>query len=300
MGCDKAAPVAPEGATLTISASPSEITSVNGTSTITAVARRADGRPVLPGTEVRFDTTLGTIDSVVATDESGVARATLRGDGRLGTARVTASTGSVRTEPLEIAVGAAARTIVLQPTPTTIPANGGNVTLLAIVRDTRGQPLANQGVNFTTELGRLSSGGAIVQTNANGQARDTLRLSETDLANNPSNVTVTAQTAGGDGALISTSFEIQVQGDRPIAEFTYSRGATDLEVQFNDTSIFPGTVTYSWNFGDGTSSTARNPRHVYSAPGPYTVQLTITDPSGLSDSASARITVPVDQPGTSN
>src|SRR3954453_23307436 len=78
--CDKATPVAPTDATLTVSASPSEITSTTGTSSITAVVRKANGQPVNPGTQVRFTTTLGTIDPVASTDSSGVATATLRGD----------------------------------------------------------------------------------------------------------------------------------------------------------------------------------------------------------------------------
>ena len=173
-GCDKASPVAPEGTTLTLSASPAEISAANGGSIITVVARKANGQPVTPGTRIRFSTTLGTIDPVVETDRSGVAEATLRGDGRLGTAHITASTGAVRTDPMDVIIGTPARNISLQATPTTLPATGGRVTLLALVRDARGLPLANQGVNFTTQLGTLASRGGLVQTDANGQARDTL------------------------------------------------------------------------------------------------------------------------------
>lgn len=42
--------------------------------------------------------------------------------------------------------------------------------------------------------------------------------------------------------------------------------------------------TYRWSFGDGDSSTARNPRHTYQRPGVYDVRLIVTDPlTGLSD-----------------
>src|SRR5262249_55963585 len=36
-------------------------------------------------------------------------------------------------------------------------------------------------------------------------------------------------------------------------------------------------VSYLWDFGDGSTSTARDPIHTYSAPGTYTVKLTVTN-----------------------
>lgn len=47
---------------------------------------------------------------------------------------------------------------------------------------------------------------------------------------------------------------------------------------FTNTSIIPsraGEVLYSWNFGDGTSSTEQNPIHLYTASASYTVTLVI-------------------------
>lgn len=298
-GCDKASPVAPTDALLTVSANPTEITSTNGTSTITAVVRRANGQPVTPGTEVRFSTTLGTIDPVAETNSSGVATATLRGDGRLGTAKVSVTTGAAKTDPLEVTIGAAAKNITLQATPTTLSASGGRVNLVALVRDSRGLPLAGQGVNFTTELGKLGSGGGIVLTDANGQAKDTLTLSETDLSTNKSSVAVTANTAGGDGALVSSTFNVQIQTDRPVASFTYDKGSSgDLSVLFQANSTGTGTLRYSWNFGDGTSGEGASITHPYAAAGTYNVTLTVTSTSDLSDTATARITVPVTSSGT--
>jgi len=40
----------------------------------------------------------------------------------------------------------------------------------------------------------------------------------------------------------------------------------------SDTST--GATSWSWNFGDGGTSTLQNPAHIYSAPGTYTIQLT--------------------------
>lgn len=53
--------------------------------------------------------------------------------------------------------------------------------------------------------------------------------------------------------------------------FTFDAGA--LNVDFFDASI--GANSWSWNFGDGSSSTIQNPSHNYAAPGNYTVSLQI-------------------------
>ncbi len=91
LACDSATPTAPSGTILTITASPSQI-GLNGTSQITVIGRRPDGNPLNPGTEIFFSTSLGSVSPTVTTvDDDGVARATLRGDGRPGTANVTAS-----------------------------------------------------------------------------------------------------------------------------------------------------------------------------------------------------------------
>ncbi|WP_328307802.1 collagenase [Streptomyces sp. NBC_00442] len=66
-----------------------------------------------------------------------------------------------------------------------------------------------------------------------------------------------------------------------------------LTVSLTDTSTDSGsTITgRSWNFGDGTTSTAANPSKTYTAPGTYTVTLTVTDAKGLTNTTSTSITV---------
>jgi PKD repeat protein len=56
-------------------------------------------------------------------------------------------------------------------------------------------------------------------------------------------------------------------------------GTTVLSVQFNDTSVaMPYPVTaWSWNFGDGSTSTIQNATHSYSIPGTYSVTLTASN-----------------------
>jgi glucose/arabinose dehydrogenase/chitodextrinase len=50
-------------------------------------------------------------------------------------------------------------------------------------------------------------------------------------------------------------------------------------------------LSYRWDFGDGATSTAAKPGHVYQAAGAYTATLTVTDPRGASATDSVRIDV---------
>ncbi|MDX2000801.1 MAG: PKD domain-containing protein [Chitinophagales bacterium] len=62
------------------------------------------------------------------------------------------------------------------------------------------------------------------------------------------------------------------------------RGCIPLTVDFIDSSKSQEPiVNWIWNFGDGTTSTLRNPSHTYSANGKYTVTLVIINADGCID-----------------
>jgi PKD domain len=67
----------------------------------------------------------------------------------------------------------------------------------------------------------------------------------------------------------------------PVADFSGSptAGIAPLTVQFTDNSTGAPT-SWAWNFGDGGTSTAQNPSHVYSAAGTYSVTLQATNGAG--------------------
>ncbi|HEX2249422.1 MAG TPA: galactose oxidase-like domain-containing protein, partial [Gemmatimonadales bacterium] len=72
----------------------------------------------------------------------------------------------------------------------------------------------------------------------------------------------------------------------------FSSSCTGLTCSFTDRSTDDGTViAWSWNFGDGGTSTARNPTRTYANAGTYTVVLTVTDDRGATDQHSASVTV---------
>jgi gliding motility-associated-like protein len=63
---------------------------------------------------------------------------------------------------------------------------------------------------------------------------------------------------------------------------------TTTSVTFKDSSF--GALTYSWDFGDGTSSTLSNPAHSYAAIGTYKIILTVTN-GGCTDTSQKTITL---------
>lgn len=84
----------------------------------------------------------------------------------------------------------------------------------------------------------------------------------------------------------------------PTASFTYS--CSGLACSFTDGSTdSDGTISaWSWNFGDNTTSTARNPSRTYAAAGSYIVTLTVTDNGGATGNQSQTVTVTA--PGPDN
>jgi glucose/arabinose dehydrogenase len=74
-------------------------------------------------------------------------------------------------------------------------------------------------------------------------------------------------------------------GPAPLTVSFSSAGSADPEGQ---------PLTYRWELGDGTTSTAPNPSHTYAESGRYTARLTTSD--GNSDTVSAPITITVGSP----
>ena len=74
--------------------------------------------------------------------------------------------------------------------------------------------------------------------------------------------------------------------EAPRAAFQASPGnpAARAGVDFEDLST-GSPAGWLWDFGDGTRSTDRNPRHVYEAAGTYPVSLTVSNGSGTTVSS---------------
>jgi C1A family cysteine protease/PKD repeat protein len=77
------------------------------------------------------------------------------------------------------------------------------------------------------------------------------------------------------------AFTIPRSSISPLANFSASStsGNAPLTVTFTDNSANSPT-SWSWNFGDNSTSTIENPSHMYTKAGTYTVSLTATNAAG--------------------
>ena len=98
--------------------------------------------------------------------------------------------------------------------------------------------------------------------------------------------------ASGRGSVILSALASQVGAPSPlVANFTYT--ATGLIAKFTDHSTdSAGTITtHAWVFGDGGTSTAASPSHLYPKAGTYTVSETVSDTAGYVIAQTTPVTI---------
>jgi len=105
------------------------------------------------------------------------------------------------------------------------------------------------------------------------------------------NLTVTDD----DGASDTIQKQITASNVPPLADFSWSplNPTTADTIQFTDLSSDAdgSIVSWSWEFGDGSTSTLQNPTHQYADDGTYNVTLTVTDDDGATDTITKQIVV---------
>jgi len=142
-------------------------------------------------------------------------------------------------------------------------------------------PLPFSNTSFIWDFGdgtpRIPSGSASVFHGfaAPGTYNVKLILVDTAYCNAPDSITIQVRVA----ALVKAQFT------------TPPAGCVPYMAAFTNTSL--AGQTFQWDFGDGATSTAINPTHLYSVPGTYVVTLIANDPGtcNLSDTTRQTITV---------
>lgn len=109
--------------------------------------------------------------------------------------------------------------------------------------------------------------------------------------------TITLTVTDSDGTTNSIDKTLAVMNMAPTASFNYSPQNPEPQksVTFVDASTDPEgkTLTCVWNFGDGQTSTEKNPNHIYEKSGEYVVKLTVTDDEGLTHTVSKTLSISV-------
>ncbi|MFF3686039.1 ThuA domain-containing protein [Streptomyces sp. NPDC002187] len=101
---------------------------------------------------------------------------------------------------------------------------------------------------------------------------------------------------GGDENSGLYRIENATDGRSPVAEAAANKtsGRAPLRVSFSSagtTDADGDDLTYSWDFGDGGTSTAADPTYTYRKNGTYTATVTAKDPSGRTGSAGVHVVV---------
>lgn len=104
-------------------------------------------------------------------------------------------------------------------------------------------------------------------------------------------VTLTAKGAPHCGQSLSKTVFVK---PAPLPKFTLKNTCEGEHVMFTDQSTIDSGYSiskYAWNFGDGVTSTIRDPDHKFASAGTYDVTLVVTSNSGCSDSITQQVVV---------
>lgn len=295
--CDKVALTAPTNTTITLFANATSVP-LNGVVEVTATVVESAGTPVQNGTQVTFTSNLGAVDPREARTSDGKATVRFTAGTSSGTAKIGAFSGAAKATEIELKVGGATATrIVMSANPSSVPATGGAVEILATVLDADGNRVSGVAVSFSTSAGTLSS--QTIITDGNGEART--RLTTTRQATvtatagavtAPATLTINVNTAPS--VTIAVSPASPTAGSAATFTFTVNSSATNTAA-LRDLVI---------DFGDGDKLTLSSPSsttsisHVYEDGGTYTVTAVATDVNGERSTATTVITVQTPAPLT--
>jgi PKD repeat protein len=165
--------------------------------------------------------------------------------------------------------------------------------VVVAVTDADGEPVEGATVEFALTSAGEGAGvtPSTARTNAEGRAEAQVLLGD-KVGVQTGEARVVAE---GDAAPTATFSALAVSDDdenrAPTADFGWSCEA--LDCTFTDASSdSDGSVTaWSWRFGDGATSTEREPTHGYAEPGTYTVRLTVSDDKGAQDELADEVRV---------
>jgi len=287
VGCDKAPLTAPTDSAVSLFANQT-VVALNGSVEITANVTEPGGVPVQNGTQVNFTTTLGALQPAEARTSGGKATVRLNAGTASGVASIRAFSGGAQAEALEIRVGAAAAsTLTLTATPSTVGPNGGTVDIIAVATGENNQRLPGVPVTFGTSAGSLRDTNVI--TDGNGEARTQLTTTrEATVTATVGTVTATTTVRVTTRPVITLTGPTTAVGEGETTTFTIN-----VQPQTNGDAVREAVI----DFGDGERRAlgaltgSRTVQKAYARKGTYQVTVTVIDTGGETTTASTTVTV---------
>ncbi len=279
--------VAPSDAIMSLSASTGFVPA-NSSATLTIQLKKLDGNPAADGTEIALTASMGELDQRKVRLSNGLATVGYRAGAETGTARITASSGSVSAE-IALQVGSAAPgALSLFATPSLLQVGGGQTEIVATVTSPSGQVVTNAPVVFSTNVGTLSA--TAVNSDGRGEAKTVLQTTATatvrarvgTLEAEP--LTVRVRT----GVLINVSFSPAAPVAGQVVTITVSPRTPDGQ---------PITGRVRLLFGDGQQrdlgsvSGTSTATYTYATQGGYNLTAEFTDQDGFVDRETVRVNV---------
>lgn len=92
------------------------------------------------------------------------------------------------------------------------------------------------------------------------------------------------------GCTTETNISVDVLEGASV-NYNFSNDCLTNAITFTNQTTGAGITGYQWDFGDGVNSTLENPQHTYTAPGDYTITLTVDNNIGCSVTNTKSITI---------
>lgn len=152
-------------------------------------------------------------------------------------------------------------------------------------------PASCSGTKLTFTNTSSISSGSLTHAWSFGDGSSSSQTSPTHTYTSTGNYTVKLISVSARGCVDSVKKLAQVF-DLPSSSFAYVGVCSGDSTDFTNTSsIASGTMTFNWSFGDGNSSTASSPKHLYTATGSYQVKLVATSNGGCNDSSTTTVVI---------
>ena len=167
--------------------------------------------------------------------------------------------------------------------PSSVATGTANVNVLLTGTSNGDSGFFDPGPGFSNRISAAVSGSGVLVNSISYTDPTHLTLNLSVAANAPSGARTIAVTNPDGQSATSASAILTVTGatnNPPVAGFVAgpTTGTRPLAVSF--TNLSSGALSYSWDFGDGQSSTNFNPANLYSNAGDYSVKLTAVGPGG--------------------